>query len=139
MTTVLSEYLQKSLATGIACGRSVRLWARRHGVDFATAYDLSIQQEIRDLVFVARLRVADRLIGKLARAGLLAIDQLVKLCTKSASDSVRLSASRVILTEWRKISEFYDLNARLIEVEKIIAADKETQKFGEWIPASPYK
>ena len=94
MNTVLDDKQMKSLALGIARGRSVWSWARRHAVDFATAYDWSIQNENRELVDVARMRIADRLVGRLVGAAKLAIDQLVRLCTRSASDAVRLSASR---------------------------------------------
>ncbi len=97
MSTMPIENQQKSLALGVACGRSVRSWARRHEIDFTTAYEWSVQKEFRLLVDRARLRVADFMVGRLVRAARLAIDQLVLLCTRSESDAVRLSASRAAL------------------------------------------
>ena len=138
MNTVLDDKQMKSLALGIARGRSVWSWARRHAVDFTTAYDWSIQNENRELVDVARMRIADRLVGRLVGAAKLAIDQLVRLCTRSASDTVRLSASRALLHWWFKASELFDMYGKLRDMEKRVTKVVNQKKSGEWRPVPPY-
>jgi hypothetical protein len=59
MMLLENEVQRMSLALSVACGRSVRAWAKRHDVDYATAYECSIQNEFRALVDRFRLKVAD--------------------------------------------------------------------------------
>jgi hypothetical protein len=142
MTTTLSESLQKSLALGIACGQSVRSWAKRHAVDCEATYEWSIQKECRELVELTRLRVADRMVGKLIRGVRLAIDQLVKMCTRSKSEAIRLSACRVLLTHWVPISRHFTVKGKMRLLEETIESwEKKTQsapKTGPWHPPAPY-
>ena len=113
MTTTLSDNLQRSLALVSACGHSVRSWAKRHGVDCEEAYEWSLQKEFRALVELTRLRVADRMVGKLIRGARLAIDQLVSLCTRSKSEAIRLSACRALLTHWVPISRHFTVKGKM--------------------------
>ena len=136
MNTVLDDKQMKSLALGIARGRSVWSWARRHAVDFTTAYDWSIQNENRELVDVARMRVADRLVGRLVGAAKLAIDQLVRLCTRSASDTVRLSASRALLHWWFKASELFDMYGKLRDTGEASHEGRKPEKIRRVAPRS---
>ena len=136
MSTMPIEIQQKSLALGVACGRSVRSWARRHEIEFTTAYEWSVQKEFRLLVDRARLRVADFMVGRLVRAAKSAIDQLVWLCTRSESDSIRLSASRALLDYWIKVDRHFVLHAKMDGIEvRLHERDKEKQA-GAWPPYS---
>ncbi len=136
MSTMPIEIQQKSLALGVACGRSVRSWARRHEIEFTTAYEWSVQKEFRLLVDRARLRVADSMVGRLVRATRLAIDQLVRLCTRSESDAIRLSASRALLDYWIKVDRHFVLHAKMDDIEvRLHERDKEKQA-GAWPPYS---
>jgi hypothetical protein len=139
MSTMPIENQQKSLALGVACGRSVRLWARRHDVDFTTAYEWSIQNEFRDLVELARLRVADCMVGRLVRGARSAIDQLVRLCTKADSDATRLSASRALLTYWMKVNEHFYIVGSIRQLKERVNHLERLKKSGEWFPPTPYK
>jgi hypothetical protein len=137
MNTMPIENQQKSLALGVACGRSVRSWARRHEIEFTTAYEWSVQKEFRLLVDRARLRVADFMVGRLVRAARLAIDQLVLLCTRSESDAVRLSASRALLTYWMKVDRHFVLHAKMDGIEVCLDERYKQKKTGVWPPNSP--
>ena len=137
MSTMPIENQQKSLALGVACGRSVRSWARRHEIEFTTAYEWSVQKEFRLLVDRARLRVADFMVGRLVRAARLAIDQLVRLCTRSDSDAVRLSASRALLTYWMKVDTHFVLSAKMDEIEVCLDERDKRKQTGAWPPNSP--
>ena len=138
MSTEQMIIQQKSLALSVACGRSVRLWAKRHDIDFTTAHAWSLRHEFRELVEVARLRIADRMVGCLVRAASLAIDQLVKLCTRSASESIRLSASRTLLTFWMQVHKHFALAGTIKEMKQELKELNEP-KTGEWRPHTPYE
>jgi hypothetical protein len=120
MSTMQSDNEKESLALSIACGRTVQSWAKRHAVEFTEAYEISIQNEFRPRVETARLRVADRMVGKLTSGANIAIAQLVRLCTKSASDSIRLSASRAILTHWLKVSQHFYVKVKIKALEEFL-------------------
>ena len=61
MNTTPVDSQRESLALSVACGRSVRLWAKHHDVEFTMAFEWYMQQEFRDASSSpTALRVADR-------------------------------------------------------------------------------
>ncbi len=138
MSTMQSDSQQKSLALSIACGRTVRSWAKHHEVDFTEAYDTSIESGFLKLVETARLRVADRMVGRLTRGADVAIAQLVRLCTKSSSDSIRLSASRAILTHWLKVSQHFYVKVKIKALEEFLERIDNKVKAREGRRQYPY-
>jgi hypothetical protein len=138
MTTTLSENLQRSLALVSACGHSVRSWARRHGVDGEEAYQWSLQNEFRTRVELTRLRVADRMVGRLIRGARLAIKQLVHLCTRGKSEAIRLSASRALLTHWVPISNHFFVKGELRFIKQGLDDMENKQATGLWQPHAPH-
>ena len=70
----------------------------------------------------ARFRVADRMVGIIDSSGANnAIAQLRPwLCTKSSSDSIRLSASRAILTHWLKVSQHFYVKVKIKALEEFL-------------------
>ena len=143
MTTILSDSLQQSLALVSACGQSVRSWAKRHDFDCETAYEWSIQNDFRAIVEVTRLRVADRMVGRLMRGSGFAIDQLVRLCRRGTSEAIRLSASRTILTHWVPISRHFFVKGKLRELKEIVNTWETKGHYrtpsGPWRPPAPQK
>ncbi len=135
MSTAEIDSLKYTLALTIAIGRSVRTWAKQRNVDVETARQWSLQNEFRKLVDVARMRFADRLVGRLLEGARLAITQLVMLCTKSTSDAIRLAASRALLANWVKFSDHIDFGLRLTVMEE--RAERNAPRSGEWRPHSP--
>jgi hypothetical protein len=136
--STIADNEKESLALSIACGRTVRSWAKQRDVDFTEAYELSIQNEFRRLVETARLRVADRMVGRLTRGADVAIAQLVRLCTKSASDSIRLSASRAILTHWLKVSQHFYVKVKIKALEEFLDQLDNKVKARDARRQSPY-
>jgi hypothetical protein len=139
MNTTPVDSQRESLALSVACGRSVRLWAKHHDVEFTMAFEWYLQQEFRDLVELNRLRVADRLVGRLLRGAGLAVGQLIKLCTKCPSAAIRLSASRALLTHWITVSDHASMSGRVRAIEERDARDGRIEnKSGVWRPHSPF-
>ncbi len=138
MSTMLTDILEKSLVVRVACGRSVRSWAKRHGVDVATACERSLENGFRKLVDITRLRVADRMVGKLTSGATFAIDQLIWLCRKSKSDTVRLSASRALLAHWLSVSRIFDTKSKIKELNEWMDRIEEKNPAGQWQPTSPF-
>jgi hypothetical protein len=68
----------------------------------------------------------------------LAIAELIKLCTRSASESIRLAAGRTLLQHWIKAWEevyFEGIGRKLIELE----AEKRGGTLpGKWRPCVPW-
>jgi hypothetical protein len=139
MSTEQLQLHQDSLALTVACGRSVRGWARRHDVKYDTVYQWSIQHEFREIVEVARLRIADRMVGCLMRGAQVAIAELIKLCTRCASPAIRLSASRTLVTFWMEMHDHFDQAGTIRGMKQELADLKKERKTGEWRPNKPYE
>ena len=139
MSTEQLQLHQDSLALTVACGRSVRGWARRHDVKYDTVYQWSIQHEFREIVEVARLRIADRMVGCLMRGAQVAIAELIKLCTRCASPAIRLSASRTLVTFWMEMHDHFDQAGFIRQLKEDMLKLRKERKTGEWRPSNPYK
>jgi len=137
MTTMSIDNQRESLALTVACGRSVKSWAKRHDVAIRRAFEWYMQSEFHKLVETARMRVVDRMVGRLLGGASRAITELVRLCTRSASDAIRLSASRALLAHWVKVSEHFELASRMTAVEEHYERRQPTS--GPWRPRSPYE
>jgi hypothetical protein len=137
----LNDTLQRSLALTVACGRSLRRWAKRHGFAFLDVYEWSIQTTFRKLVDVTRLHVCDRMIGLLTYGTRVAVRQLINVCQTSKSDAVRVSASRALLGNWHTLHEHFHLEGQLLELEEEAEESKRLRNApipARWTPHSPY-
>jgi hypothetical protein len=134
MNTNESDKQKESLALEVACGRSLRLWAKRNGVDVQVAYGWSLTNAFRALVHVARLRVADRIVGTLLRSAQRAIKQLVRLCTEGESDAIQLSASSKLVDFWLVVSKEFHLEDRMQAMEELASTKDERFRSGDWQP-----
>jgi hypothetical protein len=134
MYVEFTEQLEKSLALGVACGRSVRHWAKRHSIDVDDAYGRAGERDFRQIVEGFRLRVVERVLGKMTAGIGIAVDQLVQLCKKSKSDGIRLSASRALVDIWLKVHAKFSQDVRLKELEATMHQIKKQKAEQEaWI------
>jgi hypothetical protein len=106
------------LAAAIAEGTAVAEWASRTGVPERTAYHWAAQPEVRAEVESIRRRALDEAIGRMARRATWAVDGIVKLGDNAASESVRLSALRAVMSDFIAVSNFAGLEVRVAALEE---------------------
>jgi hypothetical protein len=106
------------LASAIAEGTSVAKWASASGVPERTAYHWAAQHEVRAEVESIRRRALDEGIGRMATRATWAVDGIVKLGESAASESVRLSALRAVMSDFIAVSNFAGLETRLAQLEE---------------------
>jgi transposase-like protein len=87
------------LAIHVASGGSVASFARDHGIHVRTAYAWTKDAGFDAKVIAARAAVLDKLVGRLAKLGSRAVQQIGILSTKADSENVRLAASRAVLSD----------------------------------------
>ncbi len=138
MMTTLDDSLEHSLALDCACGLSVRAWARRNCVEFRVAYARSIENGFRELVDLLRLRIADRIVGRMTVGVRVAVNQLIRLCTKGKSDAIRLSAGRALLSYFVAISRHIHVKGMLRGLKEKIEKWEKTDPRSAWVPTPPY-
>jgi hypothetical protein len=106
------------LAVAIAEGTAVAEWALRAGVPERTAYYWAAQPEVRAEVESIRRRALDEAIGRLAKRATWAVDRIVNLGENAASESVRLSALRAVMSDFIAVSNFAGLEVRVAALEE---------------------
>ena len=106
------------LAVAIAEGTSVATWASSNGVPERTAYRWAAEPEVRSEIESIRRRALDEAIARLAKRATWAVDGIVTLGENAASESVRLSALRAVMSDFIAVSNFAGLEGRLAELEE---------------------
>jgi len=106
------------LAVAIAEGTAVEKWASSNEVPERTAYHWAAQPEVRAEVESIRRRALDEAIGRLAKRATWAVDGIVELGGNAASESVRLSALRAVMSDFIAVSNFSGLERRVTELEE---------------------
>jgi len=106
------------LAVAIAEGTPVEKWASTNGVPERTAYHWAAQPEVRAEVESIRRRALDEAIGRLAKRATWAVDGIVGLGENAASESVRLSAFRAVMSDFIAVSNFAGLEVRVTALEE---------------------
>jgi hypothetical protein len=114
--TTLNDHILKRLAKALAQGQSVTTWARHHDVDPETAKHASLQPEFDQLVFDERAQVTSQLTGKLVKHTRSTIDQIIALARYSDDPNVKLSAGRMIMDYWLKVSDLLDQTKKIDEL-----------------------
>ena len=105
------------LAAGIAEGMPIAKWASSNGVPERTAYYWAAQPEVRAEVESICRRALDEAIGRLAKRATWAADGIVELGENVASESVRLSALRAVMSDFISVSKYAGLEGRVAELE----------------------
>ena len=110
--------LKSQLALMIARGKPINAWASQNDVPLPTAYRWSREPQVRGEVQEWRRFVLNLTIGRLARLSLKATDGIAKLGAGAESESVQLRAWRAVLADQMAVSEFSDLEYRMVEIEE---------------------
>ncbi len=106
------------LAVAIAHGTSIEKWASSNGVPKSTAYRWAARPEVRAEVESIRRRALDKAIGRLATRAAWAVEKIVELGGNAASESVRLSALRAVMSDFIAVSNFAGLEGRVTKLEE---------------------
>ena len=106
------------LAVAIAEGTAVAKWASSNDVPERTAYRWAAEPEVRAEVESIRRRSLDEAIGRLAKRATWAVDGIVELGENAASESVRLSALRAVMSDFIAVSNFAGLESRVNALEE---------------------
>jgi len=108
------------LSAAIAAGETVASWARRQTppIPRRTAYTWSRRPEVRKAVERIRRRCLDRAAGTLARHATAAAEKLASLARSADSQAVQLAAARAVLQEYREVTDYQDLAARVAALEE---------------------
>jgi hypothetical protein len=115
------------LAVAIAEGTPVEKWASTNSVPERTAYRWAAEPEIRSEIESIRRRALDEAIGRLAKRATWAVDGIVGLGENAASESVRLSAFRAVMSDFIKVSNFAGLEGRVTALEEQSSARTDNQ------------
>ena len=97
---------------------SVEKWASTNDVPERTAYRWAAQPEVRSEIESIRRRDLDEAIGRLAKRAAWAVDGIVGLGENAASESVRLSAFRAVMSDLIAVSNFAGLEVRVTALEE---------------------
>ncbi len=106
------------LAAAVAEGTPVAEWASSNGVPERTAYYWAAQREVRAEVESIRRRALDQAVGRMAGRATWAVNGIVKLGDSAASESVKLSALRAVMSDFIAVSKFTVLEERVAELEE---------------------
>jgi hypothetical protein len=128
MLTTPTDTQLKSLARAVACGRTVKSWAKRHCGDVDAVDEWCTLPEFIELVDAHRLQVVDHMSGSLMSHSASAIDQLLALSRESATDNVKLSAGRLLLDKWLRVSLRFEQSRKMAELKARVAVLEAKQK-----------
>ena len=106
------------LAVAIAEGMAIAKWASSNEVPERTAYRWAAEPEVRSEIQSIRRRALDEAIGRMAQRATWAVDGIVELGENAASESVRLSARRAVMSDFIKVSNFAGIEVRVAALEE---------------------
>jgi hypothetical protein len=115
------------LAAAIAEGTPITEWAQSNGVPERTAYRWANEPEVRAETNSIRRRAVDEATGRLAARATWAVARIVDLGDSAASESVRLSALRAVMSDFIAVSKYAGLEERMTAIEERLKAAKGDQ------------
>jgi hypothetical protein len=109
----------ETLAAELAVGRTVTEAAKAAGISEATAYRRLREKSFNDRVSELRSVMVKTAAGRLADGMTTAADVLRKLLT-SKTEGIRLRAACAMLDQAVKVTELFDLQERVAELEEAL-------------------
>ena len=110
------------LVVAIAEGTPVAEWATKNNVPRRTAYRWARQPKVRAKVEAYRRRVLDQAVGRMTSNVNWATDGIAELAQGAASESVKLSALRAVMSDMMAVSKFGGLEDRVTQIEEKVNA-----------------
>jgi hypothetical protein len=120
--------LHSKLALAIASGESVADWAKANGIVPRTAYDWARDPKLKRRVAAIRRKMLDQAIGLLAGGVANAAVILRQLSVEGDSESIKLSASRAILSDFMTVQSYAELDRRMAAIERRLEAKPDDQQ-----------
>ena len=117
MSEELDEASKTKLAQALAQGISAERWAKSRNVPRDTAYRWARDPAVRREVAAIRRHTIDLAAGLMTRHTKRAAEGIVKLADCAESESVRLSAARVVFSRMITVSKGPALEERISEIE----------------------
>jgi hypothetical protein len=111
-----SKYFE-TIAVLVAGGSSIKAASENVGCSLQTAYNLSATSEFRQRVSEIRTQLTTEAVGRLTSAATQAVDTLMELLTSEHEPTVRLNASKAILTHLVPMAELHELRQRISDIE----------------------
>ncbi len=111
-----SKYFE-TIVVLVAGGSSIKAASVTAGCSLQTAYNLSATPEFRQRVSEIRTQMTTEAVGKLTSAATQAVATLQELLSPEHEPTVRLNASKAILTHLGPITEAGELRQRINDIE----------------------
>ena len=89
-----------------------------------TAYRWAKDPLVRKAVESYRRRAIDHAIGRMTKQSTHAADIIIRIANETESDSVRLWAARAIFSDMMAVSNHWDLEVRMTEIEEQLVERK---------------
>jgi hypothetical protein len=112
------------LAAAIAEGTAVAKWASTNEVPERTAYRWAAEPEVRSEIESIRRRALDEAIGRLAKRATWAVDGTVTLGEDAASESVRLSALRAVMSDLPIVCPTFPTRLRMRQYARLVVINE---------------
>jgi hypothetical protein len=93
-----NDNLVQRLAHAIAGGTTIAVWAKANHVNVRSARNWARTPECRTAIADIRQKVTGRVIGKLTRHSLKAVDEIAKIMKAGENGAVRLNAAKAIIS-----------------------------------------
>jgi hypothetical protein len=117
--------LLHDFALWVAGGGDIPSWCEEHGVRLETGYRWSKDDECRRMVEEYRSRAVDSAIGRMARSLGDAVEKIVELIEKGQTDSVKLSAAKVLVEKLIAVQNHAELRVELHRLNERLAVQEE--------------
>jgi hypothetical protein len=123
MATTQRKRAEDALLLALACGATVESAARQCRLSERTVYRRLAEPEFRRRLQALRADMVQRTAGALTAAATEAVRTLLELQKATSPAAVRLGAARAVLEIGVKLREAAELEERLAELERRLAAD----------------
>ncbi len=114
----MTDKKRERLAVLVAAGATVRDAVAEVGCSESTGYRMARTSDFQQRVAAIRSEVAQAVVGKLTDAATRAADCLVELLDDQQPASIRLQASKAILTHLQPLTELAELRDRVDALEQ---------------------
>lgn len=114
--------LRVQFVAAIADGTPVEEWASKNGVPRRTAFRWAREPKLRGLIERHRRQILDAAVGRMTRGVPAAASGILDLATGASSESVRLAASRAVMSDMMAVSKFGAIEDRVTKIEEKLHA-----------------
>jgi hypothetical protein len=114
--------LRGQFVAAIADGTPVDEWASLNGVPRRTAFRWAREPKLRLLIERQRRQILDAAVGRMTRGVPSAVSGILDLAMGASSESVRLAASRAVMSDMMTVSKFGILEDRMTKLEEKLRA-----------------